>query len=373
MRIGFFTYGMDGERMTGIARYTVELTRALRILEPTLQISLLNPYPASRHPWYGEFDVYPVPALRGLPMAATFGNVQLHRAALDLDLDILHDPAGIAPFIAPRGQYRRVVTVHDAVPFIYPHAEPVLTRLVFNTLVRRAGASADAVITVSRSAAADLERLAGIPPSKTAVTPNGVSVPGPMSEQERESHLARLELQPPYILVVGALHPRKNLPRILRAFDTLRVHGETARLVIVGPRSWGANGIYRMVIDRASAADDILYLGFVHDRVLDALYFRASLLAFPSLYEGFGLPALEAMVRGTPVLTSNVGSLPEVVGDAAVLVDPLSTDAMSDGMTRLLHDSGLRSELSRRGLERARQYTWERTAAATLRVYRSIT
>src|SRR5690606_22185766 len=126
VRIGVFTYGIEGERVTGIARYTGELTRALRRLDPSLELMLLNPYPQSEHPWYQEFPTHPMPALARLPLAATAGNWQLHRAAVRLKLDILHDPCGIAPFAWPRGrsQYARVTTVHDAIPAVYPETQP---------------------------------------------------------------------------------------------------------------------------------------------------------------------------------------------------------------------------------------------------------
>ncbi|WP_027893650.1 glycosyltransferase family 4 protein [Calidithermus chliarophilus] len=365
MRVGFFTYGMD-RSLSGIGRYAVELTRALRRLEPGLEVVLLNPYPRSELGWYREFETYPLPILARVPLAATLGNLMLHQAARRLGLDVLHDPCGIAPFLVPFPGYRRVVTVHDAVPLATPDLQPLATRLVFRTLVPWTRFSADAVLTVSHHAAADLERLAGIPRAKLHVTYNGVNPPPPMGEAEVRGVLERLGIEPPYFLYVGNLVARKNLPRLVQAFRLLRQEIPEARLVIVGARQWKSHEVFQHDLT------NVLVPGYVSDDDLHALYYGARALAFPSLYEGFGIPAVEAMAHGTPVLTSNASCLPEVAGDAALLVDPASTESIRDGLRTLWHDAALREELRRKGLERAKIFTWEQTARATLEVYRRL-
>ena len=373
MKIGVFTYGIEGERMTGIARYTVELTRALRRVDPTLEITLLNPYPDDPHPWYREFPTYPLPLLRRLPLAATLGNWQLHRAARELELDVLHDPCGIAPFLVPRGTapYARVTTVCDAIPLVYPRTQPLLTRAVFHTLVRASGRTADAIVTISEASRRDLVRTLGLPDEKIHVTLLATNESAaPLPAEAVEAILTRLGATPPYLLYVGALHPRKNLPRVLEAFARVRADAPEATLVIVGPPSWGASDVLRHVLARTG--DGVTFTGFVSDADLQALYQGAHALVFPSLYEGFGLPPLEAMAAGTPVVTSNVSSLPEVVGDAALLVDPTSVDGIADAMARLMRDDELRVDLARRGRERSRAFSWAATARATLEVYRAV-
>jgi len=370
LRVGFFTYGMTGERMTGIARYAVELTRALREAEPSLDIVLINPYPESEHPWYREFETYPVPQLRTLPFAATAGNWALHRAALNLGLDVLHDPTGIAPFLIPTTTYQRLVTIHDAIPYVYPGTQPIATHIVFRTLLRLARYTASGVITVSKASAIDIEKYLRIPSEKIHVTSLGMAPPPPLSETTGQC-LERLQIQTPYFLYVGALHPRKNIKRVIEAFVTLRQQNESLHLVIVGPPSWGADDILREVL-QSTQDGGIKFTGFVSDEELDALYREAIALVFPSLYEGFGLPPLEAMARGTPVITSNVSSLPEVVGDAALLVDPTSTAAIHTAMERVLKDHQLRQDLSMRGLERALHFSWENTAKHTLALYHQL-
>jgi glycosyltransferase involved in cell wall biosynthesis len=372
MRVGFFTYGMN-ERMTGIARYAVQLTYALKRLEPSLEIILLNPYPSSSHPWYQDFESYPLPRLRLLPGAASLGNLLLHQAARKLELDILHDPCGIAPFLFPTRAYKRVTTIHDAVPFIYPETQPLLTRLVFQTLLRASRWTADAVLTDSTSAGHDLRHHLNIPRDKLFVAPLGIQLSErTQSSEEQQTLLHRLGITSAYFLYVGALHPRKNIGRTLEAFLSLKGRVQNLQLVIVGPPSWGADAVLRQVTASTQGDTGIVFTGFVSDDDLHTLYGAARGLVFPSLYEGFGLPALEAMAHGTPVITSNTSSLPEVVGEAGLLVDPLSTKAIEEAMARLLSDEVLCQTLSSRGLERAKLFSWEHTAQKTLAAYQQV-
>ncbi len=372
MRVGIFTYGIHGIRMTGIARYTVELTRAMAKLDPSLEIVLLNPYSESQHPWYREFPTHPLPHLKLLPLTATVGNLELHRAATRLKLDILHDPCGIAPFLAPRGRYRRVTTIHDTLPAVYPKTQPLLTRIVFSTLVARAGKTSDAVLTVSRTSANDLCRHYGFPPSRVHVTPNGVHPARKLSPEALASSLGRLGASRPYFLYVGALHPRKNIRRVIEAFQSLRRRHSDAALVIAGPPSWGAHHELAAVLRSAGGESGVVFTDFLSDDDLNALYQGAHALVFPSLYEGFGLPVLEAMSFGAPVITSNVSALPEVAGDAALLVDPTSVEVISEAMARTIEDGSLHAELKRKGLARSAEFSWEKTADGTLDVYRTL-
>ena len=369
MKIGMFTYGMN-QHFTGIARYAVNLTREMAKLDESLEITLLNPYPDSPHPWYQEFAGYPLRNLRLVPLAATLGNWSLHRAAVALNLDILHDPCGIAPFMlpAPRRKYKRVVTIHDAISLVTPEVQPLATRMIFKTLIPATRHSADAIITVSQAAADDLVQYAHLPASKITVTPNGVDPAMQLSDEDIRSALDSLAIDGSYILYVGNLAPRKNLSPVIDAFDKVRNLGQDVKLVIVGAKNWRANDI----ISKAKHLDSVIFTGYVDEPSLHALYYGATLLAFPTLYEGFGLPALEAMVHGTPVLASTASSLPEIVGDAGVLVDPESTDAIADGMMQLLTNERERQRLVALGYERAQQFTWQETAKGTLELYQSL-
>lgn len=373
MRVGFFTYGM-ADKLTGIGRYTAALTRALQALDMGVEPVLLSPYPESTLPWYDEFETHHVPSLRLVPAAASLGNWVLHRAATDLSLDILHDPCGIAPFLAPSlsptRRYKRVVTVHDAIPLVTPAVQPLMTRAIFRTLIPAARLTADAVLTVSEASARDLAHYARIPREKLFVTPNGVTPPATLSEVEVEEILARLRLERPYFLYVGNLTPRKNLSRVLGAFARLRSESVAAppSLVIVGPSAWRAHETMR----RAREVDGVVLTGYVDDATLSALYRGAAALVFPSLYEGFGLPALEAMCCGAPVISSATSALPEVIGDAGLLVEPTDEVAIYEAMRTLLERPDLAQRLRQRGYERSACFTWERTARTTCAVYETL-
>ena len=375
MHIGFFTYGM-GEKLTGIGRYTVELSRALQALDPSLRITLLNPYPHSRLPWYQEFPNYPLPQLQRVPAAASLGHWQLHRAAARLELDILHDPCGIAPFwwppLAAMRRYKRVTTIHDAIPLVTPQLQPLATRLIFRTLIPAARYSADAVITVSQAAAQDIRHYAGIPAHKLHVTPNGIRPEPTPSPEQCEACLQRLDIQRPYLLYVGNLAPRKNLARVLEAFMQLQQDSDAPeaalQLVIVGPASWRAHETFAL----AEQSAQVRFTDYVSDEDLQVLYHRASALVFPSLYEGFGLPVLEAMQQGTPVITSNTSSLPEVAGDAALLVDPEDSQAIAAAVRRIISDPAYSAALVAKGRERVKQFSWQTTASLTLELYQQL-
>lgn len=373
MRVGLFTYGMR-DQLTGIGRYTVELVRALHTLAPELEIILINPYPDSSLPWYQEFETYPVPQLARVPAAASLGNWVLHRAATDLKLDILHDPCGIAPFLFPQKRYRRITTVHDLVPVLMPKVQPLATRLIFKALIPAARYTADAVVTVSRASARDLSRYMKIPDHRLFVTPNGVAPPLALEDDEVERLLAEVGVEAPYFLYVGALNPRKNLKRVLEAFSRFEEDRPEAQLVIVGPDTWWAGETFARAreLRRAGRLKRLRFTGYVAEPTLQALYREAVALVYVSLYEGFGLPALEAMVHGTPVIASETSSIPEAVGDAGLLVNPCDVEAIYRAMGDLYGSPERRIELGRRGVARARLFTWAETARRTLAVYQTI-
>lgn len=372
MRVGVFTYGM-GDHLTGIGRFTREMTYALARCDPSIEIVLLSPYPQSPLTWYRDFETYSLPSLALAPAAATLGSVLLARAVRDLKLDILHDAAGIAPFLAPRFGTKRIVTIYDAIPFAEPRAQPLMTHLIFRSLLPLARWTADGIITISESAKQDLTRYLKLPPEQIQVSWCGTHLP---TDGELRRYAARtpdvladIGSQQPYFLYVGALNPRKNVPRLVQAFA--RVHAEfpATRLVVVGPNTWSAGDALQAARD---LGDAVCLTGFADDEALHALYAGATALVYPSLYEGFGLPPLEAMAHRTPVITSTVSSLPEVVGDTALLVDPYSVEAIAAAMQRVLTEPHLAGELSGLGRRRAALFSWNAVGERVLDVYLSV-
>jgi glycosyltransferase involved in cell wall biosynthesis len=264
-----------------------------------------------------------------------------------------------------------VITVHDATDLTMPDLYPASWRLLHAVWGVPAVRRAAAIIVPSAAARLEVARAYRIAPERVWVTHEGVDARfRPMVAPD--ATLARYGLRRPYVLFVGTAGPRKNLDRLLEAFArTCRASPAIdQQLVLAGPRP----GLARRLGERARSlgvADRLVFPGWIEEQDLPAVYAGARCLCYASLAEGFGLPIVEAMACGIPVLTSNCSSMPEVAGDAALLVDPLSVDAIAGGLTRLLTDEPLRRDLVARGLARARGLTWDGTAMATARVYRA--
>jgi glycosyltransferase involved in cell wall biosynthesis len=266
--------------------------------------------------------------------------------------------------------YRNVITVCDMTPLLFPGSHGRMNvwhhRFVLPVILRRA----DRVITISDCSKRDIVRLCGIPEEKVVVTPLAAD-PAFRPDPEGTAGSAVTGLPRPYILNVGTLEPRKNLEGLLRAFGAAKREGLPHTLVVTGARGWGRSRL-AAIVEELRLEESVVFTGFVDDHDLPHLYAGADFFVYPSLYEGFGLPPLEAMACGTPVITSNVSSLPEVTGEAALLVDPRSVTDLAAAMVRLAGDASLRETLRERGLARARLFSWERTAAETLTVYRGV-
>jgi len=283
--------------------------------------------------------------------------------------DVLFVPAHVLPLVHPRSS---VVTVHDLGYLYYPGAHRFLDGLYLNLSTRYNARAASRVIAISQATKDDLVQQCGIEPDKITVVYFGYDETMQPVEDEAtiEKVKARYGIRGDYVLHVGTLQPRKNLGRLLEAYAMVRKQakrGEPPCLVMAGRKGWLCDQIFQHIV-RLGLESEVILPGYVPRDDLPALLSGARLFVFPSLYEGFGLPVLEAMACGTPVLCSNVSSLPEVAGDAALLVDPLDVKSMAEAMNRLLQDEGLRSQLVERGYRQVRQFSWERCARETLAV-----
>jgi glycosyltransferase involved in cell wall biosynthesis len=262
------------------------------------------------------------------------------------------------------------MTVHDAVAFTMPSQHGLAERLYFRLFSVVAARCADAVLVPSRAAREEIARAYRIPAERLHVIP-AAAAPRfrPVPPDARAAVLRRYGLRRPYVLHVGADAPRKNLPRLLDAYATARrATGDDTELVLVGPPT----ATRRVRTRRLEPAPHVRRLHAVPDGDLPALYSGAACLAYPSLAEGFGLPILEAMACGTPVLTSGCSSMQEVAGEAALLVDPGRTETIADGLVRLLTEDGLRQDLIARGFARTKIFTWATTARVTESVYLAV-
>jgi glycosyltransferase involved in cell wall biosynthesis len=263
-----------------------------------------------------------------------------------------------------------VVTVHDMSLRLYPRCHPIRRLLLNRPLMHVAIKQASAIVTVSHSARRDLLRFHGVDPDRVSVVHEAASpVFQPITDRARlDAVKAQYGLPDRFILYVGTIEPRKNLGRLMTAFAAARTAGIPHQLVCVGPYGWSSRDLSGH-IDRLGIRAAVHFTGYIPFEDLPAIYNLGDFFVFPSLYEGFGLPVVEAMASGLPVLTSNSSSLGEIAGDAAETIDPMDTDALIDAMRRLAGDAELRRERSMRGLERSRSFSWTQSAREMLTVY----
>jgi glycosyltransferase involved in cell wall biosynthesis len=376
MRIGIdFTSAV--RQGAGIGRYTRELVRALLQQDTQSQYTLLaacGGVPSSERA-LRDVAAYANARTLNLPLSDRTMNVLWHRLRVPLAvecitgaLDIFHSPDFSLP---PVHRARTILTVHDLSFMRVPECSDPRLRAYLLRVVPASVRRADVVLADSESTRRDVIELLGVDATRVQVVYAGVerrfrriSVPSTLEAVRR-----RYRLPPRFVLAVGTLQPRKNYERLVEAYARVRqVPGAETSLVIAGGAGWMYQGLFRRV-QELGLQGAVLFPGFVADEDLPALYSLAKLFVFPSLYEGFGLPPLEAMACGTPVVCSNVSSLPEVVGNAALAVDPLDVAALTQALQRGLSDAGLRATLVQRGLAQASRFTWSQAAARLLEVY----
>ena len=287
------------------------------------------------------------------------------------DLDVIHSPDFIPPAFGVR---RRLITVHDLNFLYYPQYLTAESRRYYAGQIAWAVEAADHIAADSEHTRQDLIRRLDVSPEKvtTVYLAANSLYRRPLSPETVEVTLRKYDLSPGFVLFVGTLEPRKNVPTLLRAYAALRRERKVdVSLILVGGKGWLYREIFQ-TIEALDLEDVVRHLQGVPDEHLASLYRAAGVLALPSYYEGFGLPSLEAMHSGCPVVTSNRASLPEVVGDAGILLDPDDVDAWVDGLATPLLDDERRAAMISAGYKQAGRFTWEKTAAATLRLYRKV-
>jgi glycosyltransferase involved in cell wall biosynthesis len=286
-------------------------------------------------------------------------------AARRAGLDLLHCPAFVGPLA---GAVPFVVTVHDLSFRLFPEGFRGANRTYLQILTARSMRRARRVIAVSESTRQDLVRLYGLAPDRVDVVYNGVDAAfRPLPLEKVIAFRARKGLPERFLLFVGTLEPRKNIVRLVEAYA--RLPKPRSPLVLVGGKGWFYDQVFLRVED-LDLADEVFFVGYVPAEELPWWYNAAAALVYPSLYEGFGLPALEAMACGTPVVTSTTSSLPEVVGQAGILVEPTDVAALTAALQRVLQDGALRAQMRTAGLAQAARFSWPRAASATVKSYR---
>ena len=309
------------------------------------------------------------------PVADRSGNYSVReqlsvpRALVRERVDLFHAPHYV---VSPFTTCPYVVTIHDCIHLRFPQYLPNRAAHHYaRVMMRMSARRARRVLTVSQASKDDILYYLKVPAAKVEVIYNALDerlavVPTP---DDVDRVRQRFLLTSPFILYAGNIKPHKNVDRLIEAYSMMRQRGiQDVKLLIIGDEISKYPNLRRLV-HRFQLHQQVRFLGFVPDATLAVLYRLAAVFVFPSLYEGFGLPPLEAMAAGTPVITSNVSSLPEVVGDAALLIDPMDAGAIADAMARVLEQPELRADLIRRGHERLKAFSWERSVARIRDVY----
>jgi glycosyltransferase involved in cell wall biosynthesis len=376
MRIGVSTLMMQRGK-TGVAQYLFGLLQAIEGLGTGHQFTLfvleedLSLFNSLRR----SMTLIPVAERHRSPVK----NIAWHQLALPalvrrLEPDVLHVPS-----------YRRLLwqkpcpligTIHDLAPFHVSGKYDWKRMFYGRVIVRRLAHRQDRIIAVSHNTAQDLVKFFGLPRNRIEVIHNGIDhqrfKPGKASGPESEN-LGKYRLQKPFFLYVARLeHPAKNHVRLIQAFELFKKQTNSDWQLVFGGSDWHGAEVIHLAIERSPCRQDIHSLGFVADDVLPDLYRTAEAFVYPSLFEGFGLPPIEAMACGCPVISSTCGSLGEVVGEAALIVDPLDINQMAHQLGHLASDQELRNRMRGLGIERARRFDWNLAAAATVRAYEGV-
>jgi glycosyltransferase involved in cell wall biosynthesis len=361
LRVGF-----DGRALTspaaGVRRYASALLPALIAL-PDVEIIALGGDPALLPPGASH-----IAEPRHPPTNLGWSLVGLPRAGRRAGIDVLHAPA----YTAPLWGARTVLTIHDVSYARRPEWYPYRRDLLRRTFYRQSARAARVVVTDSEFSAREIRAAYAIPRERIVVAPLGVdgrfAPAGPADRCELPQEIAG-----PFVLHVGDLHERRNLATVVDAIVGARRHfgGASAVSLVLAGVDRGVGDAVCEIAARAGIPEAVVRLGVVSEDLLLSLYRCATALVYPSLYEGFGLPVLEAMACGTPVIASRAASIPEVLGDAGILLDPLDVPAWTEAIVNVINDDDRRAEMRAKGLARAAQFTWGATAQRTLEAYRA--
>jgi glycosyltransferase involved in cell wall biosynthesis len=365
MRVGIFADQLFYAQPGGIGTYLRHLVPGLasKLDDGTLALAHHGPEGELAFPDLAgveEVSLGPRRDLMGLAWHG-LGRPRLERYLGKLDL--VHAPS----LVYPPSRAPLVATVHDLCILKYPGAFPSRWRAFHRRGLSLIMRDANVIMADSRSTYDDLRSLAGEHDPRVRIVPLGVDIPAIPKEEEVEAVLRKHELSPGYILFVGTVEPRKNLSRLVQAYAAFEPEEKkgSGELVLVGAQGW----MGRRELSRVLSQAGVRWLGYLPREELEAVYKGASMFVYPSVYEGFGLPVLEAMARGLPVVTSDSSSLREVGEGVALLVDPSDAREIGKAMRRLIDDEGMRRELAEKGMERAADFPWERTVELTLEVY----
>lgn len=360
--VAFDATPLESRQPTGVGRYTGQLLKALLARDDGCAYAAIAARPLSGEVLQGTIG-QPGPRL---PNRTLWMQCVLPFVLSRMRPALCHFTNSIAP-LATATPY--VLTVHDMSLFVAARTQPLRGLVATRGLLPACARRAAAVVTVSDSARADILRVLKLDPDRVHVVPEA---PAPAFTVMDDAALAdvrrRHALDRPFVLHVGTIEPRKNLTTLVTAFERLHREGRREQLVLVGPLGWKYDPLLQQIA-RAGLGDAIRHLGYVPEADLPAIYNLATVVAYPSLYEGCGLPILEGMACGVPVVTSNTGAMAEMAGGAALLVDPHDADDLAAALARVLGDAAVQRELRQKGLRRAASFSWTRAAEQHAALY----
>jgi len=364
------------KQMTGVGKYAQNLVKSLA------------EYDRKNHYWifikgnqYQDFDpnrnnfhiIHLSNILHNIPIRILWEQLVLPLHLYREKIDILHSIHYTSPLLAP---CKRVITFHDMIFYLFPEKHTNVKRAFFHSVIPLSIKKATRLIAISENTKSDIQEIFDISLSKIDVIYVTIdSIYHTLRDIDAISHIKKkYEIQDKFILYVGTLEPRKNIPRLIQAYRKLILENKIKhQLVIVGKKGWSYQEIFNMVerLD-SNVRKKVIFTGYVPEEELPLLYNAADLFVYPSLYEGFGIPPLEAMACGVPVIVSNVSSLPEVVGYAGILVDPYNVEELCQAIYKVIVEKGLREVLKKKGFQRAQEFSKEKLAKKMLKIYKKV-
>ncbi|MDD3245399.1 MAG: glycosyltransferase family 1 protein [Methanosarcina sp.] len=370
MKIGIVSEPLN-QPFTGIGNYAFNLISTISEIYGTKHIRLID---------YNNKSFHNDPNYLVIPYNKTFEKLSksyLWYLTLPLkrkvvrEFDIVHSLAQYPMYYVSKNQ-KYVITIHDLIQMLFPKEVPVGSYLIRKFFLPRTLDLAEKIITDSNCTKQDLLKYFKINEDKIIVIPLAANDKFKLLDSKEITIIkTKYQLNYPFIFYVGTFSPRKNIPTLIKAFYNLKSKNIEHKLVFVGKKG----NMYDKIIGLVSELNlnnNVIFIENVPSEDLPALYNAADLFVYPSLYEGFGLPPLEAMACGCPVITSSTSSLPEVVGDAGIMVDPYDIDGLADSMYKVLTNEGLSKNMSKNGLDRAKMFSWEKCAEETLKVYEEV-
>lgn len=356
-----------GKNKAGKGYYAFHLTRALLKLDEKHEYTLYTDHKND------HFNSFHNAQLRYINKKGVFWHKKTLSNIYKNNLDIFISPTSyIIPALHNPKKLRVLMTVHDLIAFLYPKQHNKKAVLTEKLTLKRASRKAYKLLSVSENTKKDLIKQFNLRDRDIAIIPNAASDAFGIIEPEKCKSLSnKYNLPKTFIFSVGTLEPRKNYPALLEAYAKIKPYHSDVHLVIAGKKGWLSDSIFKTV-DTLKLNDKVHFLGYVDERDLAILYNLAHLFVYPSLYEGFGIPPLEAMKCGCPVITSNTSSLPEVVGDAALCVNPHDPSAIADAIHNVLKNPTLLNSLIKKGLERHTRFSWDLSARKLLAIINEV-